>query len=78
MAKLIDKETKKLMGDISEQDLRFLIDHLEEEGEGDEDYYIDRDMLEFLKENGLPESLAKMIDTAIGTKEGIEITFEQS
>ena len=77
MIDLIDKETGKVLGQISEEELAFLVGHLEEEGEADEDYYFDVDTLEFLKEDGLPERLEKVLTEALGTQGSIEIIFKK-
>ena len=41
MVELRDKETGRILGSISDEQLQFLIDQLEEESETDTDYYID-------------------------------------
>ena len=52
MIELRDKDNGTVLGSISEDDLQFLIDHLEEESDDDVDYYINRSTLEIFKEKG--------------------------
>ena len=49
-------------------------DGFEEESSDDTDYYINRTELEILKENG-PPGLIRMLEEAIGDREGIEIEW---
>ena len=53
MIQLKNKETGSLIGSISQDDLQFLIDNLEEEWEEDTDYYLNRATLDMLKKNGM-------------------------
>ncbi len=48
MIKLKDKETGEMLGSISDDELQFLIDHLEEEFDEDTDYYLNRVTVEML------------------------------
>ncbi|MBU0549781.1 MAG: galactosyldiacylglycerol synthase [Candidatus Omnitrophica bacterium] len=77
MVELYDKSTNDYLGKISEEELQFLIDNFEEENLTDEDYYIDRATLEFLKEKGMSPELAKIIESAIGQNEGTEILYKR-
>lgn len=74
MIRLRNKETSTVLGSISEEELQFLQDQLEEESSEDTDYYIGRDELEILKENG-PPGLVRMLEEALGDREGIEIEW---
>ena len=77
MFKLYNKATNAYLGEISDEDLRFLKENLEEESLPDEDYYINKDTLYFLKEKGLGESAARMIETAMAQADDIEIRYEK-
>ena len=74
MIRLRDKETGADLGSISEDELAFLRDQLEEESSEDTDYYINRAELDILKENG-PPGLMRMLEEAIGDREGIEVEW---
>lgn len=77
MVKLYDKATNQYLGKISDEDLQFLIDNLEEESLTDTDYYINRATLDFLKERGMSESLVKLIEGVMGEANEVEIRYER-
>lgn len=77
MVKLYDKASGIFLGEISDDELKFLIDQLEEESETDEDYYLDRDTLDLLKEKGMDEVLTALLEGAIGANDGVEIRYEK-
>jgi hypothetical protein len=78
MVKLYDKTTGKYLGRISDDELQFLIDNLEEESLTDVDYYINRTTYNLLKEGGMSENLAKLIGQAMGKKDDVEIRYERA
>lgn len=78
MVKLSDKKTRQYLGRISKEDLQFLIDNLEEEKLTDTDYYINRATLDLLKGKGMSEDLAKLIESAMGGNDDIEISYERT
>jgi hypothetical protein len=75
MIELRNKETSAHIGNISEDDLSFLIDMLEEEGVDDQDYWIDIATLDYFEENGCGPHLLEMLQDAVGESEGIEIEW---
>lgn len=77
MVKLYDSSTGQFFGKISEEDLQFLSDNLEEESLSDTDYYFDRATLDLLKEKGMSEDLTKLLESAMEGGDEIEIRFEQ-
>jgi processive 1,2-diacylglycerol beta-glucosyltransferase len=70
------KSDHRYLGDISDDELKFLVDNLEEEGLDDTDYDLSRLTLEYLRGNGLPPRLAQLLDTALGDQDDIEIVYE--
>ena len=78
MIQLRNKETGSLLGSISDEDLQFLIDNLEEEWKEDTDYYLNRATLDMLKSQGASEPLMSLLDTAIGDKDAIEIEWSRA
>ena len=78
MINLHDKNTQELIGEISEEQLQFLIDQLVEEDSTDQDYYINRDQLDQLEKNGGDETLIQMLKDALGTKEDMDIIWSKS
>lgn len=77
MVRLYDKATGRYLGAVTEEELQFLIDNLEEESLTDADYYINETVLESLKEKGMSESLVKVIQSAMGDKGEAEIRYER-
>ena len=73
---LRDKETGQEIGTITEEQLQFLIDKLEEEGPDDNDYWISRDELETFVEQGADPGLVAILRTALGDREGFEAQWE--
>jgi hypothetical protein len=77
MIQLCNKESGAVLGSISEDDLQFLIDNLEEESEDDVDYYINRSTLEIFKGKGISSTLLSLLENAIGDREDIEIEWSR-
>jgi hypothetical protein len=75
MIELRNKETSARIGIISEDDLAFLIDMLEEEDSQDRDYWIDQTTIDYFEENGSGDHLLEMLKDALGDNEGIEIEW---
>lgn len=78
MIQLRDKETGSLLGSISEEDLQFLIDHLEEEYDEDTDYYLNRATLDMLKKEGANDALIALLESALGDREDVEIEWSRT
>ena len=77
MIQLRDTESGLVLGAVSEEDLKFLIDHLEEESEEDVDYYINRSTLDGFKEKGINPSLLNILESALGDREDMEIEWSR-
>ncbi len=72
--------TRELLGQITESQLQFLIDQLEEEFTEDSEYFIDRDTIEFLQEQGADAGLIQLLQQAVakaGPDEGIDIAYKR-
>ncbi|MBI3240673.1 MAG: hypothetical protein HYZ49_00050 [Chloroflexi bacterium] len=78
MPELYLKSDNTHLGHISDDDLNFLIGHLEEESLTDEDYTIDRMTFEFLKDQGISPNLQAIIEKALGDKDEVEIKYTKS
>ena len=76
MPRLIRLDTGDAIGQISDEQLAFLVEQLEEEHDDDTDYYIDRDTLELLSDNGADPELLAMLEKAIGDDESMDIVWE--
>jgi hypothetical protein len=77
VVKLYDKKTRQYLGRISDEDLQFLADNLEEESLTDTDYHIHRATLDLLKEKDMSKDLAGLIENAMGENEDIEMAYER-
>lgn len=75
MIKLLDHETGRLIGSITEAQLQFLIDQLEEEWDEDQEYYLSTDSLDMLAEGGMDPGLVEMLRGAMGDRGEIEIRW---
>lgn len=78
MVKVYNKATNELIGRISEEDLQFLQDELEEEGLDDRDYYLRRETIEgFAADAGAPQRLVEILKTGLRNDNAIEIRWEK-
>lgn len=77
MIQLQDKETGNPIGMITETQLQFLIDQMEEESSSDQDYYIDRDTLDAFAEAGAEAGLMDLLRSAMGDREDMEIRWSR-
>lgn len=76
MPRLIRIDTGDTIGEISDKQLAVLVEQLEEEHDEDQDYFIDRDTLELLSDNGVDPEVLAMLEKAIGDDESIDIAWE--
>jgi hypothetical protein len=77
MIALSDKDTGADLGSITEEELRFLVDHLEEEFSEDRDYYINQTTLDIMEQNGADPELIALLRGAIGDRDGVEIEWSR-
>jgi hypothetical protein len=63
------------VGEISEEQLDMLVDNLEEEWPEDRDYYINRAMIETLKQRGADSVLIHLLNEALGTRDEVDILW---
>lgn len=77
MIKLFNKETNQFIGEITETQLQFLIDNLEEESGNDVDYYINIPTIESFQENGAEPGLIDVLKKGLGSNEDMEIRYEK-
>lgn len=74
--RLMDIEHDNEIGVVTEDQLQFLIDNLEEEGFEDQNYYIDPESLSFLAEEGCDEELLTMLTDALEDRINIDVRYE--
>jgi hypothetical protein len=75
---LRDKATGSAIGTITEGQLHCLVDQLEEEDSDDQDYWLNRETVEMLRENGADADLVRMLEAAIEGREGFEVEWVRS
>jgi hypothetical protein len=68
MVKLYNAASGELLGDISDDQLAFLVEQFEEEWEGDKDYYINTATIDMLKDAGADGDLLKLLERLLGDK----------
>jgi hypothetical protein len=78
MPRLYLVDSGDTLGEISAEQLQFLIDQLEEEDDTDQDYFINRETLELLREAGCDPDLAALLEKALtkGDEDGVDIAWE--
>ena len=77
MIDLYDSSTNKLIGSITEADLKVLVDGLEEESSQDQDYYIDQATIDMLADGRATTHLVGLLRTALGSSEGVDIRWQR-
>jgi processive 1,2-diacylglycerol beta-glucosyltransferase len=75
MVKLYDSDSGAELGTISRQQLQLLLDHLEEESDEDQDYYLNRATLDYLEGSGADPELVRLLKTALDEREDLEIRW---
>lgn len=64
------------IGNITAEQLQFLVDHLEEEGLEDQDYAINEMTLAYLEGEGADPAVIEMLRKALGSQEEITIAWD--
>ncbi len=78
MIQLHDKDTGTWIGTITEDNLQYLIDQLEEESREDKDYYINETTLDIFEERGADKALITLLRGALSERTEMEIRWSQS
>jgi hypothetical protein len=76
MPRLIRLDTGDAIGEIDDAQLKFLIDQLEEEHDDDKDYFIDRDTLELLSDNGADPELLALLEKGLAGDDDMTVAWE--
>jgi len=75
MITLLEKGTTRALGTLSEEELRQLIDALEEENSLDRDYYIDRQTLDYLRDRKVTTNLLRLLESGLGQRRGFDVEW---
>lgn len=78
MIQLHDKDTGASLGFVTDEQLQFLIDQLEEESGDDQDYYINGDTIGILEEAGADAGLVLLLREALNSREEMEIRWSRA
>ena len=76
MIDLYNVETNQLIGSITDAELKFLADALEEESRDDQDYYVSPDTIALLANGQATDHLLGLLRAAVGTSEGVDIRWQ--
>jgi hypothetical protein len=76
MPRLIRLDNDTEIGTINDAQLKFLVDSLEEEHDDDKDYFVDRDTLELLSDNGADPELLALLEKGMGDDDEMDIAWE--
>jgi len=77
MIRLYDTETGENVGEISEAQLNFMVEQLEEESAEDRDYYINRLTLDMFTDRGADPALVTLLSNALGQRDDMEVRWER-
>lgn len=75
--RLYNKDSGNLIGELTDAQLQTLVDLLEEEDSDDRDYYIDKDILDYLEEEGADKDLLALLRPHVGEDDGVEIEWRE-
>jgi processive 1,2-diacylglycerol beta-glucosyltransferase len=78
VVQLFDNDDNRLLGTITDEQLQFLADQLEEESADDTDYYVTADTLDMLAQAGADADLLRVLREALGEREGVEVHWVRS
>lgn len=74
---LKNKDTGETIGELSNFQLKFLIDELEEEGINDQDYWLHISQVELFEEKGIDPELVALLKKALNGNQEVEILWER-
>lgn len=77
MINLNEKGTNRSLGQITEDQLQYLVDNLEEEWLEDQDYTITPLLLEYFEGMGADASLVTLLRDALAGKDDVEIVWSR-
>ena len=78
MPKLYDKDSGALIGSLTEAQLQFLIDQLEEETGTDQDYYINETTIDMFAEAGADAALVSLLRDALAGRPDMEVRWSRT
>ena len=73
MIRIYNAGTDAYLGELTAEQLQFLVDQLVEEGAGDQDYYINAATVDMLRDAGAEAGLISILLDALGAEEALAI-----
>ncbi len=77
MITIYDEGTGAVVGAVTDAQLKFLIDHLEEDSIADADYYINAMTIDGFEQDGADPGLVQLLRKALGDREDMDIRWER-
>jgi hypothetical protein len=77
MPRLYLKQGNRLLGSITDADVKTLVDQLEETEIADDDYFIDSATVDILEQAGASAGLVALLRSAIGQTDGVDVRWEK-
>jgi hypothetical protein len=77
MVNIYDADTNASLGAITDAQLQFLIDQLEEESSTDQDYWINAEEVDVLETDGADPDLVAFLRKALGDRREMTIRWRQ-
>jgi hypothetical protein len=77
LIKLYNEAGNTSLGEITEEQLKFLQDQFEEEWSGDQDYYINRDTIDMLERAGADSALLSLLRNALSPAGEVDIRWSR-
>jgi len=78
MVYLYNQTTQELLGEISEDELQFLIDQMEEESTKDQDYSITKMEIAYFSQNGASPHLITLLTSGLGEQQEVIILWSRT
>jgi processive 1,2-diacylglycerol beta-glucosyltransferase len=75
---LRDADSDNPLGSITEAQLQFLMDQLEEESLSDRDYYIAGPTIDMMEEEGADPALVALLRSAVAGREGVNVRWAKN
>jgi hypothetical protein len=76
MPRLIRIDTGDEIGTVNDDQVKFLVEQLEEENDDDTEYFIDRDTLELLSDNGADPELLAILEKGLAGDDEMDVGWE--
>jgi len=77
MVKIYNEDNGLLIGELSEEQLRFLVGELEEESLDDVDYYLSEATVDMLEADGADAELVSLLRLALGESGEVNIIYRR-